>query len=60
MASEGAWGSVSSEERLERYVGLTATGAPWRLDWGKIIILLAILQFLLSAMLDRNYEGKQL
>ena len=53
MASEGAWGPVSSEERRESYVGLTATGTPWKLDWGKIIILLAILQFLLSAMLDR-------
>jgi hypothetical protein len=53
MASEGARGAVSFGERREKYMELTTASTPWKLDWGMIIILLVILQFLLSAVLDR-------
>jgi hypothetical protein len=53
MASEGLRVPMNYEEQREGSVGLTATSTPWKLDWGKIIIFLAIVQFLLSAILDR-------
>jgi hypothetical protein len=52
MASEGLRVPMNFEEQREGSVGLT-TSTPWKLDWGKIIIFLAIVQFLLSAILDR-------
>lgn len=50
MASEGLRVPMSFEEQRKGY---TATSKPWKLDWGKIIIFLAIVQFVLSAILDR-------
>lgn len=53
MASEGLRVPMDFEEHGDGSVGLTATSTQWKLDWGKIIIFLAVLQFLLSAILDR-------
>lgn len=53
MTSEGLVVPMNFEEHGERSAGFTATSTPWEIDWGKIIIFLAIMQFVLSTILDR-------